>query len=529
MVADVCVVGGGLVGLLTAHALAEAGKRVVLLEARDVGGSTTGFSTAKFTTQHGLKYSSLPPAEAAAYAAANMAGLAYIAEVVERGGIECDWSWRSHSVFAEDAAMVDALAAEAAAATAAGIPEVALLDALPDLPQLDVKAAVHFGMQAQANVYQLCVALAGRLAAGGRVALHEGSRAKAVPTSAPPHRVVTDGGSVTAGAVVLATHLPFLDRSAHFAVTEPSRSYCIAARLSDPRALPTQMAISAEQPTKSLRVAPIRGGGGAGDDVLIVAGFGHPMGSGVDTRAPYAELEAWARARWPVAEVAARWSAFDYVSADGKPYVGRLSRATEGLFTATAFGKWGLTWAGASALLLRDAITGAPPPEWAGAFDAARWDVVRALPGMLKEQVRRGRPVRSTSAGGCARALSSGNPRHPPTYPPTPTPNTQAQVVAHFAGDRLAALAAPDIRSLAPGEGGVVTFRGRPVVAYRDAATGATTAHKPVCTHLGCYTRFNPAEKTVDCACHGSRFDAVTGAVLHGPAVEPLEAVPLDW
>jgi Rieske Fe-S protein len=39
---------------------------------------------------------------------------------------------------------------------------------------------------------------------------------------------------------------------------------------------------------------------------------------------------------------------------------------------------------------------------------------------------------------------------------------------------------------------------------------------------MGCLLRFNAAERSWDCPCHGSRFD-VDGEVLEGPAVNPLE------
>lgn len=74
-------------------------------------------------------------------------------------------------------------------------------------------------------------------------------------------------------------------------------------------------------------------------------------------------------------------------------------------------------------------------------------------------------------------------------------PILQAEVVKHFAGDRIAAIMAPDIRSLKPGEGGIVTHKGQRVMAYHDEATGRFSACKPTCKHLGCYTMFNAAEK----------------------------------
>ena len=81
-------------------------------------------------------------------------------------------------------------------------------------------------------------------------------------------------------------------------------------------------------------------------------------------------------------------------------------------------------------------------------------------------------------------------------------------------------------QELAPGEWGTyLTRRGR-VAAHRDDA-GVLHAVSARCTHMGCTVRFNDAERSWDCPCHGSRF-ALDGSVLQGPAVGPLEPVGTD-
>jgi Rieske Fe-S protein len=80
---------------------------------------------------------------------------------------------------------------------------------------------------------------------------------------------------------------------------------------------------------------------------------------------------------------------------------------------------------------------------------------------------------------------------------------------------------ADDVTAIAPGGGAVVKVRGRNLGVYRDE-DGTPHAVSPVCTHLGCVVGWNPAEKTWDCPCHGSRYSR-EGRVIQGPTVRDLE------
>src|SRR5205085_12629801 len=62
--------------------------------------------------------------------------------------------------------------------------------------------------------------------------------------------------------------------------------------------------------------------------------------------------------------------------------------------------------------------------------------------------------------------------------------------------------------------------------AYRDE-DGQVSLCSPVCTYLKCILAWNPAEKTWDCPCHGSRF-TTKGKVIAGPAEVELEKIPAD-
>ncbi|PSJ15903.1 Rieske 2Fe-2S domain-containing protein, partial [Nitrosomonas supralitoralis] len=73
------------------------------------------------------------------------------------------------------------------------------------------------------------------------------------------------------------------------------------------------------------------------------------------------------------------------------------------------------------------------------------------------------------------------------------------------------------------GQGAIVQEGVHKLAVYRDQ-DGKLHKVSAICTHLGCIVHFNPAERSWDCPCHGSRFDT-NGKILHGPAPSPLTII----
>ena len=166
----------------------------------------------------------------------------------------------------------------------------------------------------------------------------------------------------------------------------------------------------------------------------------------------------------------------DYV-----PYVGRLRRGSEHLYAATGYSKWGMTNGTAAAMIVADRILGRRNP-WAELYDSKRLVRRSGLASFLKA---------NASAG------------------------------IRFFADRLSRADRVAVQDLTPGSGAIVRVRGRKTAVYRDEQ-GALHALSPVCQHLYCLVDWNPAERTWDCPCHGSRY-AGDGRAIQGPTTKDLK------
>ena len=75
------------------------------------------------------------------------------------------------------------------------------------------------------------------------------------------------------------------------------------------------------------------------------------------------------------------------------------------------------------------------------------------------------------------------------------------------------------------GTGIVGRLSGRPTLVIRK--NGQLLAFVAVCPHLGCVVRWNDRRGSIECPCHGGRFD-LEGQVIAGPPPQDLSPVPVQ-
>ncbi|WP_111766636.1 ubiquinol-cytochrome c reductase iron-sulfur subunit [Nakamurella deserti] len=99
---------------------------------------------------------------------------------------------------------------------------------------------------------------------------------------------------------------------------------------------------------------------------------------------------------------------------------------------------------------------------------------------------------------------------------------------ASSTGSAAPAPSGTEIAKLAdvPSGGSLIVENGGDKIALARNADGSVVAHSAICTHQGCAVNADGA--VLACPCHGSTFDAFSGAATKGPATAALETLSVE-
>lgn len=492
---EIAIIGGGLTGLSCGYYLTKENKNVTILEKDTICSHTSGNTTGKITSGHGLFYNYLLQSEerkkTKQYLEANEKAIENIANIVKQENIKCDFERQDAYIFTQKQEEVQKLKKEIEALEYLDYP----CELVKDIPlpiknnqkelnkenisiEKEILAAIKYKNQAQFNPCLYAEGLANKIEERkGRI--FENSKVLDVKKKEEGYEIITNEGKVKAKIVILASHYPIITFPGfYFMKMYQETSYLIAVETDE--ALFDGMYINTEEPTISLRTAKF------GDKrLLLVGGMKHKTGAKIDLKESYKKLEEVAKQLYPNSKVLYRWSTEDCISLDKIPYIGEFSNLMPNIYVATGYKKWGMTTSNIAANIITDKILG-KENKYEEVFKSTRLEPI-------KNHEELGNILKEVSYSLVINKLKD---------------------IEEY------------IKDVKNGEGKIIEIDGKKVGAYRNGE-GEIYLVKPYCSHLGCMLSWNNLDRTWDCPCHGSRF-TYEGKQVYDPAIKDLERIDIE-
>ena len=461
--ADVCVIGGGIVGAITAYLLTKKGLNVIVLEKDKLCMGVTANSTAKLTSQHGLFYKYLYDEYGADFAKlyleSNENGIKLAEEIIQNENIDCDFEKKDSYVFATTITELEKVKKELNTLNKLGF-DAEYVEKI-EIPADNVLGAIKFKNQAQFNARKYTLQLFEKTSNLG-AKIYENSKVEKIEKMGENYSISVGKNEVTAKYVVIATHYPIKNfPGVYFSKIYQDKTYVIAVDIGENKKTIDGMFIQSCEPVISFRTAKYNE-----KELLIVAGSGHKTGqpnSKIEDN--FINLENYIKKYYPNSKIMFKWSTEDCITLDKIPYIGKFSNLLSNMYVATGFKKWGMSTSHVAGKIITDLILN-NKNKYADIYKATRLNPIKnikELGNMIKESTN-------------SLVLNKLKPI-----------NTE-------------------FKDIKLGEGGIVEIDGEKVGIYKRQ-DGEIFAVKPYCGHLGCLISWNNLEKTWDCPCHGSRYD----------------------
>jgi len=469
---DVAIIGGGITGVSTAYRLQGSGKKCILIEAFNIGFGTTGGTTAHLNNFYDTTYaeaiSKFGLSNAKLLARSAKEAMEIIETNITDNDIDCDLQKKSAHLFALDDKQKKQLEDMIEGSEKVGHLMIPIQKISYPIP---FTKAVEIPGQGQFHPIKYIGGLSNAfLNAGGTIV--ENCRCDSHSEEGNLIVLNTSRGVIKAKSVVYATHIPPGISRLHF-TNSPYRSYAMAFTLRNGD-YPAELGYDLMDPYHYYRVHEVNG-----EKLLIAGGEDHKTGHADDTGECFSMLENYVREYFDVDLVKYSWSSQYYEPVDGLPYIGKLP-GTKNIFTATGFRGNGMMFGTLSSKVISDLIlTGSS--DYERLFDPSRVDPIAGLTEFVKENI---------------------------------------SVVGDFIKDKLFMEKIASLSEVNDGAGKVVKYEGESYALYKESK-GKIHLLKSTCPHARCEVRWNGAELSWDCPCHGSRF-GIDGKVLTAPSVKDL-------
>ena len=402
--ADVAIIGGGLTGIQTAYLLANRGLKVVLLEKDKLCSGTTGGSTGKITSQHGILYKYLKDLNgkefAKKYYEANEQAKENIIKIINKEKIECDLERKNAYVFTEVEKEVQKIKEEVEYTKKIDISSQFVSEI--DLP-IDIYGAIKFENQAQFDPVKYVYGLSKCIIKNGGE-IYENSKVLETVEDDGKYIVMTKEGSVRAKHLVIATRYPIIRFPGYyFMKMYQSTSYALLVDTHTDLELDGYY-INSETPVLSFRTVKTDG-----KNLLLAVGYDYKTGTEIIGNA-FEYLKARIKNMYPEAKVLKTWTAEDCISLDKIPYIGDFSDIMDNCYVATGFNKWGITSSNIGAKIIADKILG-NRNEYEDIFESSRLGIIKnkdevmnmikeAGEGIILERIK-GKPTPTCTHLGC--------------------------------------------------------------------------------------------------------------------------------